>query len=117
MKLKQCVVVLVCCMFSGMAVAAAPDAGGEAGKGAKPAPMSKAMQEMVGKTCPEFSAARGDDGRELECAKGKWQAVAQDGSAKAKMRAECKFSCKKTHGIEVCRGNGPQCNGKTPPGW
>lgn len=116
MKLKQCVVFLVCCMFSGIAVAAPPDAGGEAGKGAKPA-MSKAMQEMVGKDCPQYSGARGDDGRELECAKGKWRAVEQDGSTTAKMRAECKFTCRKSHGIEICKGNGPQCNGKTPPGW
>lgn len=116
MKFKQCVIVLVCCMFSGIAVAAAPDAGGEAGKDAKPAPMSKAMQEMVGKDCPEYSAARGDDGRELECAKGKWRAVAQDGSTTAKMRA-CRFRCKTTYGVEICKGNGPQCDGKTPPHW
>lgn len=121
MKFKQSVVILVFCMFSGLAMAAAPERGSaEAGKaaGAAPAPMSAAMQEMVGKTCPEHSGARGDDGRELECVKGAWQAAppesAKSGQSKAKKRAVCRFRCSTSHGIEVCRGNGPQCNGVSP---
>jgi hypothetical protein len=120
MKFKQGVVVLVWCVVSGMTLAAAPEAGGKAGKGAKLDSMSKAMQEMVGKACEEFSAARGDDGSELECVKGKWRVeeLAQDGSPKkAKMRPVvkvCIFTCSTSHGIEVCKGNGSQCNGKSP---
>lgn len=121
MTFKKSVLTLVFCALSGLAVAAAPAGGsGEAGKaaGAAPAPMSTAMQEMVGKTCPEHSSARGDDGREMECVKGAWQAVspeqAKSGQTKAKRRAVCRFRCSTSHGIEVCRGNGPQCNGVSP---
>ena len=119
MKFKQSVVTLVFCVFSGIAMAGAPEGGsGEPGKAAAPASMSAAMQEMVGKTCPEHSSARGDDGREMECVKGAWQAVTpqQAKTAQAKLRKArvCRFRCSTSHGIEVCRGNGPQCNGVSP---
>jgi hypothetical protein len=121
MTFKKSVVTLVFCALSGLAVAAAPEGGsGEVGKaaGAAPAPMSAAMQKMVGKTCPELSSARSDDGRELECVKGAWQVVSpqQAKTAQAKLRKArvCRFRCSVSHGIEVCRGNGPQCNGVSP---
>jgi len=121
MTFKKSLVTLVFCAFSGMAVAAAPvGGGGEVGKaaGAAPAPMSASMQEMVGKTCPEYSSALGDDGRELVCVKGAWQAASsgQAKTAQAKRRTArvCRFRCSVSHGIEVCRGNGPQCNGVSP---
>jgi hypothetical protein len=117
MTFKKSVVTLVFCALSGLAMAAAPEGGsGEAGKGV--VPMSAAMQEMVGKTCPEHSGARGDDGRELECVKGAWQAAsseqAKSGKSKLKKARVCRFRCSVSHGIEVCRGNGPQCNGVSP---
>jgi hypothetical protein len=121
MKFRKTIVSLALCLFSGLTMAAAPEAGSvEAGKaaGAAPAPMSAAMQEMVGKKCPEHSGARSDDGRELECVNGAWQASppasAKGSQAKAKKRAVCRFRCRVSHGIEVCRGNGPQCNGVSP---
>jgi len=118
MTFKKSVVTLVFCALSGLAVAAAPEGGGKPGKEAGTAPTSAAMQEMMGKTCPEHSGARADDGRELECVKGAWQAAppesAKSGQSKAKKRAVCRFRCSVSHGIEVCRGNGPQCNGVSP---
>lgn len=116
MKFKTAMVSLALCLFSGLTMAAAPEASGaEAGKAAAAAPMSSAMQDMVSQKCSEHSRARGDDGRELGCVKGAWQVSA---SAKGKQskarRAVCVFRCSVSHGIEVCRGNGPQCNGVSP---
>lgn len=37
-----------------------------------------------------------------------------EASSAARARKQCVFTCKKSHGIWVCKGNGPQCNGKSP---
>ncbi|RPI79675.1 MAG: hypothetical protein EHM45_01975 [Desulfobacteraceae bacterium] len=29
----------------------------------------------------------------------------------------CKWRCRMEQGVEVCRGSGPECNGKIPPHW
>ena len=112
MKFKQSAIIGVFCLFSGLAVAAAPE-------GKEPAAQtSTAMKEMVGKFCEERSAARAGDGRELECVKGAWRAVspeqAKAGQSNLRKARVCRFRCSVSHGIEVCRGNGPQCNGVSP---
>mgnify|MGYP003442775799 CR=1 FL=1 len=41
--------------------------------------------------------------------------VSQD--ARMQCRWRCKLECSGRQCIEICRGSGQECNGKTPPGW
>lgn len=41
--------------------------------------------------------------------------VAQD--ARRQCRWKCSVSCPGGQCVEICRGSGKECNGKTPPGW
>lgn len=68
------------------------------------------LKDMVGQHCLDFSTARDDAGNVLGCAKGRWL-KAELKQAKA---AACVFRCTRENGIEVCRGNGPQCDGVDP---
>lgn len=34
-----------------------------------------------------------------------------------KCQWDCEMDCSSKKCVMVCRGNGPQCNGKAPPGW
>ena len=33
------------------------------------------------------------------------------------LKKQCRWKCSTSKGVEVCRGSGQECNGKTPPGW
>ena len=37
--------------------------------------------------------------------------------ARRQCRWKCGVECKAGDCIEICRGSGKECNGKTPPGW
>ncbi len=37
--------------------------------------------------------------------------------ARRQCRWKCGVECKGGDCIEICRGSGKECNGKTPPGW
>lgn len=41
--------------------------------------------------------------------------VARD--ARRQCRWKCPVSCPGGQCVEICRGSGKECNGKTPPGW
>jgi hypothetical protein len=36
---------------------------------------------------------------------------------KAAGKKPCKFTCTVEQGVEICRGNGPQCDGQIPYHW
>lgn len=38
-------------------------------------------------------------------------------AAKAVGSRKCSWKCIMERGVEVCRGSGPECNGKIPPHW
>jgi len=38
-------------------------------------------------------------------------------AAKAAGGRKCIWKCTIERGVEVCRGSGPECNGKIPPQW
>jgi hypothetical protein len=33
------------------------------------------------------------------------------------LKKQCRWKCSTSKRIEICRGSGQECNGKTPPGW
>lgn len=42
------------------------------------------------------------------------KSAAMADSNAARKAKQCEFRCRKTHDVWVCKGNGPQCNGKSP---
>ena len=118
MTFKQGYMACALLVFSGLAAAAAPEGKESAAKQPDAAQTSTAMKKMVDKSCEEHSAARAGDGRELECVKGAWRAVspeqAKAGQSNLRKARVCRFRCSVSHGIEICRGNGPQCDGVSP---
>ncbi len=43
--------------------------------------------------------------------------VGQEARAQKQCRWKCSVSCPGGQCVEICRGSGKECNGKTPPGW
>ena len=43
--------------------------------------------------------------------------VGQEARAMKQCRWKCSVSCPGGQCVEICRGSGKECNGKTPPGW
>lgn len=33
------------------------------------------------------------------------------------LKKQCRWKCSTSGRVEICRGSGQECNGKTPPGW
>jgi hypothetical protein len=73
-----------------------------------------------------FTASSAEQGKEMaqpsvECTTNKANVPtckkkisAPESSGTHQKRKECVWTCKQEGPIEVCKGNGPQCNGKSP---
>jgi hypothetical protein len=74
----------------------------------------------AGQPCEGVAVAR-VHGHKFWCKDGTWQTTppAATPDTASKKPKKCDFTCRtdRKTGIEICKGNGPQCNGKTPPGW
>jgi len=71
-----------------------------------------AISAEQGKEMPQSSVECTTDKSNVPTCK-KQSSVAEP-THQAKMRNECVFTCTMSHGIWVCKGNGPQCNGRSP---
>jgi hypothetical protein len=75
------------------------------------APISAISAEQ-GKEIPQSSIECTTDKSNVPTCKK--QSSSSESTNQTRMRKQCVFTCRKSHGIWVCRGNGPQCNGKSP---
>ena len=96
--MKSASVFFAACIFLSMNVVLLPDA-------------AAAEQGAPAKTPEAAYDCQPDKAKATVCKR----TVSQD--ARRQCRWKCSTSCKGGQCVEICRGSGQECNGKSPPGW
>lgn len=96
MKLEKLLGIALTCILLGVSASTAAAGPNEASSTAECSVDDKQVP-----TCRKASSSKEEE------------TPAQTGS-KARKAKECTFTCRKTHGIWVCKGSGKECNGKSP---
>lgn len=69
----------------------------------------------------DAAAQAAQSGAAYECKAGKTNVTTckrpSTQEAKKQCRWKCSVSCPGGQCVEICRGSGKECNGKSPPGW
>ncbi len=69
---------------------------------------------LTGTSCETDAYAETKDGHHYHCEQGRWAALTMTPQARPQGTKPCVFKCSVENGAWVCRGNGPQCDGKSP---